>query len=190
MQDVLDRINNADGNFGSATPVTASLNISGNGIRLVDASVGGGTLSVTALNAPEVATPAGDQQVTDKCRRDRRAMTESPCNRKGFRDAHDAAGCVAEQRQRRHCACRSFWKQMVRVPSRLAAWWARTSRVISARKDQVVEEQTQLKQALSLLADTDFTEAATRFQQLQTAYQASLQVARNARILSLLDFLK
>jgi flagellin-like hook-associated protein FlgL len=61
---------------------------------------------------------------------------------------------------------------------------------VSSRKDDVTGEQTQLKQALSLLNDTDFTEAATRLQQLQTAYQASLQVAQTTQNLSLLDFLK
>ena len=60
----------------------------------------------------------------------------------------------------------------------------------AGRRDEATAEHTQLKKALSLLADTDFTDAATRFQQLNTAFQASLQVAQTTRNQSLLDFLK
>jgi flagellin-like hook-associated protein FlgL len=60
---------------------------------------------------------------------------------------------------------------------------------IEARKTDVTDEQTQLKSALSMLADTDYMEAATKFQQLQTAYQASLQVAQTTRNLSLFTYL-
>ena len=61
---------------------------------------------------------------------------------------------------------------------------------VEGRQSAATDEHTQLQEALSLLNDTDFTEAATRLQQLQTAFQASLQVAQTTGNLSLLDFLK
>ena len=59
VQDVLDRINNADGNTAAATHVTAALNPTGNGIQLSDASSGSGTLTVSPLNASEAAAQLG-----------------------------------------------------------------------------------------------------------------------------------
>jgi flagellin-like hook-associated protein FlgL len=61
---------------------------------------------------------------------------------------------------------------------------------VASRQTDATSQNTQLATALSLLNDTDFTTAATRLQQLQTAYQASLQVAQTTQNLSLLDFLK
>ena len=60
---------------------------------------------------------------------------------------------------------------------------------VAARSTAATDQQTQLAQSLSLLNDTDFATAATQLQQLQTSYQASLQVAQTTNNLSLLDFL-
>ena len=62
MQDVLNDINNADGNTNPANKVTASLNATGNGIVLSDASTGSGVLSVTPLNASPAAQQLGIDQ--------------------------------------------------------------------------------------------------------------------------------
>ena len=59
IQDVINKINNADGNTGGNPHVTASLNSTGNGIQLTDASTGSGTLTVTDLNASTAADSLG-----------------------------------------------------------------------------------------------------------------------------------
>jgi flagellar hook-associated protein 3 FlgL len=190
VQDVLNRINNADGNFGAANAVTASLNLNGNGIRMEDASVGGGTLSVTTLNASEAATQLGINK----------SQTSAGVIAGDDQNPLQPQGVFSTLTMLRDALLGNDNAGIARAAQLLEADGARAIKArgvvgareqdISARKDQAVEEKTQLKQALSLLADTDFAEAATRFQQLQTAYQASLQVAQTARNLSLLDFLK
>ena len=62
VQDVLNSINNADGNTNPANKVTAALNTSGNGFSLTDASTGSGTLSVTELNASSAGAATGNLQ--------------------------------------------------------------------------------------------------------------------------------
>src|SRR5262249_45646260 len=58
IQDVINKINNAAGNTGSPN-VVASLNPNGNGIQLVDNSVGSGALTVTELNGSQAAAQLG-----------------------------------------------------------------------------------------------------------------------------------
>jgi flagellin-like hook-associated protein FlgL len=190
VQDVLNRINNADGNSAAGTKVTAALNTTGNGIMLTDASSGAGTLTVTALNASAAAGQLGIAKAAASAGAINGDDT-NPLQPQGvfssltlLRDSllkNDNAG-IAQ-------AAALLAKDGARAIKARGLTGAR-EKDVAARKDDATGEQTQLKQALSLLADTDFTEAATRFQQMQTAYQASLQVAQTAQNLSLLDFLK
>jgi flagellar hook-associated protein 3 FlgL len=190
VQDVLNRINNADGNTDPVTQVSAALNAVGNGMQLSDASTGTGTLTVTALNGSQAAGQLGIARAAG-----------SP----GIITGDDTnplqpQGVFSSLSLLREALLRNDNAGIMQAAAMLAKDGTRAIRVrgivgarekdVSGRKDDVTAEQSQLKQALSLLADTDFTEAATRFQQLQTAYQASLQVAQQANNLSLLDFLK
>src|SRR5581483_4189106 len=59
IQDVLNDINNADGNTNPANHVTAGMNATGNGISLTDASTGPGALTVTSLNSSVAASQLG-----------------------------------------------------------------------------------------------------------------------------------
>jgi flagellar hook-associated protein 3 FlgL len=191
-QDVLNRINTADGNTAVGTKVTASLNPTGNGIQLSDASTGTGVLTVAATNSSEAPAQLGILKTAG-------AATpgvingddNNPLQPQGLfssltllRDSllkNDNAG-IAQAGQ-------LLAKDGARVVKTRGIVGAREQDV-AARISDATDQKTQLKQALSLLNDTDFTEAATRFQQLQTAYQASLQVASTTQNTSLLDFLK
>jgi flagellar hook-associated protein 3 FlgL len=189
VQDVLDRINSADGNTSAATKVTASLNATGNGIELTDASAGSGTLTVTAVNASGAAADLGIAKTgtggvihgDDVNSVQPAGVLSSLTLLQNALLANDNAGITR--------AAGLLAKDLSRAIKAQGIVGAR-EKDVSARKDEATNEATQLKSALSLLADTDFTEAATRLQQMQTAYQASLQVAQTAQNLSLLDFLK
>jgi flagellin-like hook-associated protein FlgL len=190
IQDVLNRINGADGNTNPLTQVTASLNTTGNGIQLSDASTGPGALTLTQLNASDAANQLGIAK----------AQTSSGIITGDDNNPLQPEGVFSSLTMLRDALLQNDNAGIARAAELLEADGARAIRTrgvvgareqdISARKDQATAEQTDLKQALSLLADTDFTTAATRFQQLQTAFQASLQVAQTTRNLSLLDFLR
>ncbi|HVP10119.1 MAG TPA: flagellin [Phycisphaerae bacterium] len=64
------------------------------------------------------------------------------------------------------------------------------SRSLNARLDQTQQAVDATQILLSKLKDTDFTEAVTRFQEAQTALQASLMTGSKTLSLSLLDFLQ
>jgi flagellin-like hook-associated protein FlgL len=190
IQDVLNRINNADGNTNPLTRVTASLNPTGNGIQLSDASTGSASLTVTPLNSSSAAAQlgiAGSAAAPGVLS----GTDTNPLQPQGLfssltmlRDAllnNDTAG-IAQ-------AAALLAKDGSRAIRTRGIVGAREQDV-SGRKDDATNENTQLKAALSLLNDTDFTDAATRLQQLNTAYQASLQVSQSTGNMSLLDFLK
>ncbi len=192
IQDVLNRINSADGNTNPATQVTASLNPTGNGIQLADASTGSGTLTVTALNGSEAVSQLGlDQAATSAAPGVITGADTNPLQPQGLfssltmlRDAllnNDTAGITQAG---------VLLQQDAATVSKTNGIVGAREQDVATRKNEVTTEQTQLQSALSLLSDTDFTAAATRFQQLQTSYQAGLQVAQTASNLSLLDFLK
>ena len=64
------------------------------------------------------------------------------------------------------------------------------SRSINARLDQTQQAVDATKILLSELKDVNFTEAVTRFQEAQTALQASLMTGSQTLNMSLLDFLQ
>lgn len=192
VQDVLNAINNADGNTNPAGKVTASLNTTGNGISLSDASTGTGVLTVTPLNASTAAQQLGIAQTASASTPGKIAGTdENPLQPRGLfsaltqlRDAllnNDTSGITAAAANLTNAASQITEAQGI-VGAR--------EQDVSSRQSAATSEQTQLSQALSLLNDTDFDTAATRLQQLQTAYQAALQVGQVTNNMSLLDFLQ
>jgi flagellar hook-associated protein 3 FlgL len=64
------------------------------------------------------------------------------------------------------------------------------SRSLNARLDQTQQAVDATQTLLSELKDVDFTEAVTRFQEAQTALQASLMTGSQILNMSLLDFLQ
>jgi flagellar hook-associated protein 3 FlgL len=192
VQDVLNRINNADGNTAAATHVTASMNPTGNGIQLSDASSGSGALTVTAVNASEAASQLGIYKT-------------APSTTPGVITGDDnnplqPQGTFSSLTMLRDALLRNDTQGIAQAASLLQKDASRATDAhglvgareqdVASRQTSATDEQTQLQQALSVLNDTDFAQAATRLQQLQTAFQASLQVAQTTGNLSLLDFLQ
>ncbi len=184
VQDVIDRLNAAGGGR-----ITAELARVGNGLRIVDRTAGGGTLRVTALNASpalgdlglDVAAAGGELVGRDV----NPQTVDSPFTallelRRGLAtDARLELSRAAERVER-------VLRNMQRVQGEVAS----QARLLAERTDRVAAEAHAIEVLRSEARDLDLAEAATRFQQLQTALQANLAVAARTLNLSLLDYLR
>jgi flagellar hook-associated protein 3 FlgL len=191
IQDVINKINNADGNTGGNPHVTASLNATGNGIQLTDASTGTGALTVTDLNASTAADSLGIAGSANSATPGTINGTDvNPVEPQGvlsslimLRNAllnNDTAGITQ--------AGTLLQTNSTQVISATGLVGARLSD-ISTRQESITTEQTQMQVSLAALQGTDETSAISQYETLQTAYQAALQVAQTTQNLSLLDFL-
>lgn len=191
IQDVINKINTADGNTGTNPKVTASLNPTGNGIQLSDASTGSGTLTVTDLNGSTAADALGIVGKANSATPGTITGTDvNPVEPQGLfsslillRNAllnNDTAGITQ--------AGTLLQANANQIISATGLVGAKLSD-ISTRQGDITTEQTQMQASLSKLQDTDETTAITQYETLSTAYQAALQVAQTTQNLSLLDFL-
>ncbi|HVS72428.1 MAG TPA: flagellar hook-associated protein FlgL [Phycisphaerae bacterium] len=188
IQDVLNAINNADGNTNPATKVTAALNATGNGISLTDASTGSGSLGVASTNGSSAAADLGLTGSTSAATLN--GQDVNPISPTGLfsslimlRNAllnNDTAGIER--------AGTLLAQNSTQITTAHGVVGAR-EQDISSRQTAATSENTALQSALTTLSGTDMTTAITQFQQLQTSYQAALQTAETTRNLSLLDFL-
>jgi flagellin-like hook-associated protein FlgL len=184
VQDVINAINTADGGGG----VTASFVTTGNGIVLNDATGGGGTLKVESINFSTAAAdlgldgaPAGATLTG----RDTNGIEVSGVfgNLQKLRVAlenNDQAAITAAAE-----GLKGDYDRIVRVRGETGA----KVQELDARDNRLTDENLATNKLLSDLRDTDFTEAISRFQTLQTALQASLQTTAKVMNLSLMDFL-
>ncbi len=170
VQDVLNRINSADGNTTPATQVTASLNPTGNGIQLSDASSGGGLLTVTAINASSAAAQLGLAKTAAGATPGLiTGDDDNPVQPQGLfsslamlRDAllsNDTAGITRAARALEH-----------RRPARDRNPRRRRGARAGCGQPQGsgdIQRHTVASRRCRLLNDTDFTAAATKFQQLR-----------------------
>ncbi|HEY7116614.1 MAG TPA: flagellar hook-associated protein FlgL [Tepidisphaeraceae bacterium] len=184
VQDVINAINTADGGAG----VTASFTTTGNGIVLTDSTGGAGQLSAISINFSTAATdlgldqPASGSTITGA---DTNGIEVSGVfgNLQKLRnalDASDQAGITAAAE-----GLKDDYDRIVRVRGETGA----RVQELDARDNRLQDENLATTKLLSDLKDTDFTEAISRFQTLQTALQASLQTTAKVMGLSLMDFL-
>jgi flagellin-like hook-associated protein FlgL len=184
VQDVINAINAADGGSG----VTASFATTGNGIVLSDSTGGPGALSVSSINFSSTAkdlgldAPASGATLTGK---DTNGI-EVPGlfgNLQKLRTAlesNDQAGITAAAE-----GLKADYDRIVRVRGETGA----KVQELDSRDNRLQDENLATTKLLSDLQDTDFTDAISRFQTLQTALQASLQTTAKIMNLSLMDFL-
>ncbi|MHC4220558.1 MAG: flagellin, partial [Planctomycetota bacterium] len=186
VQDILDAVNNAATVAGTA--VTASLATDGNGIRIVDGTVGVGDLSVEALNGSFAGNDLGIVGSTTGAiliSEDRATVAvESVFSHlMSLRDAllsNDERGITL--------AADKFEADVSRLAEARANVGVRSRRV----SDAVDREEDLRIQDMSLrsqVQDLDYTEASLRFTTLQQQLQAGLLTAQQVTSLSLLDFL-
>jgi flagellin-like hook-associated protein FlgL len=190
IQDVINKINDADTVNGTVTAtVVASLTATGNGITLTDTAGGPGTLTVSSPNQSEAAADlglaGGVASGTTLVGTDVNPVAAQGifANLAKLRDslkASDQTGITA--------AATGLQSDQDRVTQTRGTVGAQVQD-LTARSNRLDDENLSTTSLLSNLQDTDFTEAISRFQTLQTALQASLESAGKTLNLSLMDFL-
>ncbi len=202
VNDVIDRINNNPANNAIPPAITARLALTGNGIELVDATAGAGTLSVQAVEGSTAAQylgfvadgqtlsdPAavqvdgsGNQVLTSE---DRHALeTDSVFNTllrlKTALQQNDTAE-IGRSLDRLDADISRVNFARSEIGSRLQS--------LDTIGSKWQDENVQLKSALSDDMDVDLAEAISNMTARQYAFQASLQTAASVLKLSLLDFI-
>ncbi len=193
VQDVLNALNNADGNAAGASHVTASLATTGNGIVLTDPTSGSGVLSVSTLNSSEVAGQLGIATS---------AASATPGVINGAdTNAIPSQGLFSALQQLRQALANNDTTGIQNAATLLTQAASSVQQVlggVAGREQEVAnfqtqnsDYQTQLQKNLSDLSSTDMTTAATQLQSLQTSYQASLQIAAlTSQNMNLMNFVQ
>lgn len=195
IQDVIDRVNSHPRNNAGTTAVEARLATSGNGIELVDASVGAGTLEVQSAELSQAAEFLGfipNGTVTT-----------------------DGSGNAVLQSEDRHTLeVDSVFNTLIRLRRALESndvpeigraidrLDVDLNRVNFARAEigsrlqsldvvqtRLEDENVQLRRALSDQIDVDLVEAISNLTARQYALQASLQTTASILSLSILDYI-
>jgi len=190
VQDVIDSINAAAAAAGVLPgEFTAQLVAVGNGLELVDSTVGGGSTAVTDLNASGTAedlgilgSSAGASLVgTDRAKVSVDSVFSHLIALRDALLANDDRGIAI--------AATKFDGDLTRLSEARADIGVRTQRVINASSRE--SELDIMDQKLrSEIKDLDYAEAAARFAALQRQLEASLAVAARSGNLTLLDFLR
>jgi len=186
VNDILNAINTAASSAGSG--LTASLATNGNGIVLTDVSGGALPTTVNSLNGSTTAqdlgltTPAVGGVVTgaDVNPVYASGMFAHLANLRDALQAGDQAAITAAG-----AALQADYDRTVQAHGLNGA----RLQDLNSRQTQTESQNAATTAALSNVQDVDYTEAITRFQTLQTALQASLQVAGKTLNMSLMDFL-
>ncbi len=194
VQDVLDCINAAATAAGVA--VTASLATTGNGIRIVDATGGNGALAINPLNNSLAVSDLGldgtiDSAATEVTGRDVNGvrvdglfaalidLRNSLLRDTGSSNSDEIAITDAAQR------VDDSFIELTRVEGMLGA----QIRAMETRTDLTQQAVDATSSLLAQVRDLDYASAITKFQQTQTALQASLMASGQMVNLSLLNYL-
>jgi len=189
LNDVLTAINQAA--ITAGVPVVADLALTGNGIRLTDSTGGTGTLSVQRANNSFAADDLGLADITA-------AGTETALVGEDV-NGQKANGLITALYDLEY-ALRNDDSQGITIAAEDMEThlvdFNRARGIVGARAAAMQDRLTQTEGAvfatqelLSQVEDLDYTEAVTKFQQAQTALQASLLTGSQTLNVSLLDFL-
>ena len=181
---MIDAINTADASGG----VTASFATTGNGLVLTDSTGGTGQLSAFSINFSTAAKDLGLDQASSG-----NTLAGIDPN------AIETPGVFGNLQKLRVALQASDQKAITAAAEGLKADYDRIVRVrgetgarvqeLDARQNRLADENLSTTKLLSDLRDTDFTDAISRFQTLQTALQASMMTTSKVLNLSLMDFL-
>ncbi len=184
VSDVLAAINTATGGA-----VTANLASTGNGIELTDTTTGTDALSVRSINFSSAAADLGLDEPAAGNRIGGRDV--DPVKPEGvfanLQSLYD--GLMKNDATTITAAAGGLQNDYQRVVSQRGQAGAQVQEMES-RQSRLEDENLATRGLMSGLEDTDFTEAVSRFQTLQTALQAGLQTSGRMLQLSLLDFLR
>jgi flagellin-like hook-associated protein FlgL len=184
VQDVIDAIN-AAGGAGFA----ASFATTGSGIVITDTLGGGGQPSVSSINFSlaaqdlglDVAAAGGVITGRDVSQLEAGGVFATLA---ALRDAllHNDSAAITKAGE----SLQGDLDRVVRVRGQAGALLQEVER----RQERFEEQNVATLSLLSGIEDTDYDEAITKFQTLQTALQAHLQTSAQVLNLSLLDFLQ
>ncbi len=184
IQDVINKINTADGGNGT----TASFSTTGNGIAITDTAGGGGSMALSAANysnAPAdlglLATPVGNVL---------NGADTNPIRSNGVFSnlAKLRAGLLSSDTAKITEAAEGLATDQGRVVIVRGTTGAKLQELTN-RTNRLEDQNVATKSLLSDLEDTNYTEAISKFQTLQTQLQAAMQAGAAQMRLSLLDFL-
>jgi flagellin-like hook-associated protein FlgL len=185
VQDVINAINTADGGGG----VTASLDPATNGIKLTDATGGGGTLAVASLNGSTTVADLGLSNAAASGN----TLTGADVN------PVQSTGLFGDLQKLRDSLQKNDTQGITAAAQLVQADYDRVSvargtngarlKDFQSRQTQLADENVATQSFLSDLQDTDFTTAITKFQTLQTALQANYATTSKLMSMSLMDFL-
>ncbi len=184
VQDVIDRINTAATTAGST--LSADLSPTGGGLRLTDLG-GPNPITVENLGGP-VAEELGILGVGTPTELDGEivgAFTQSGAFSALYRLRDALLADDSSEITEAGSDIQKVQKDIVNVLGRVGA----RSRDMRDRLLQTEDAVAATQLLLSEVRDVDFVEAVTRFQQAQTALQASLQAGASSMNLSLFNFL-
>ena len=186
--DVIAAINTAATDAGVS--VTASLSDTDNGIKIVDATAGAGTLTVSRMNMSYALDDLGlngaaegpdGELIGDDVNTARTdgVLTALIDLERALRADSDQEITAAAER------VNNFADEINRVHGVVGA----RAQAMQGRLEQTEDAAVATEQLLSEVRDLDYTEAVTRFQQAQMALQATLMAGSQSLNLSLLSFL-
>jgi flagellin-like hook-associated protein FlgL len=184
IQDVIDKINTADGGNGT----TASFSSTGNGIVITDTAGGAGSMGLTSANFSTAAAdlgllaPPSGNAIT--------GSDTNPIRSNGiFSDlAKLRAALQSSNTAQITEAAEGLKDDQERVIVTRGTNGAKLQE-LTARTNAMADKTVATQSMLSDLEDTNYTDAITRFQTLQTALQAAMQTGAAQLNMSLLDFL-
>jgi flagellar hook-associated protein 3 FlgL len=194
IDDVLTKINTqaalADVNL------VASTRQQGNGIRIVDGTVGAETLRIERMNYSNAAEDLGilqtDLQGTGELLGEDVNTVQADSVFSALYALHDALIATSPshtQEQQITRAAETIRGFMSRA-SQLQGTVGARSQAMTTRLYMTEDAVTASRALLSEVKDLDYTEAITRFQQAQTALQGNLMTGPRMMQLTLMDFLR
>lgn len=187
LDDVIFAINTAAAGAGVA--VTASLATSGNGIRLVDGTGGGGSLRVERMNQSYAVddlglagkSVAGVELVGD----DVHGITPDGV----FTALYELRTALQAGDSRAITEAGGKIEGQITAVNNILGEVGSRARAMTQRRERTQEAVDATRKVLSEMRDLDYAEAVTRFQQAQLALQANLMSSSQSMSMSLLDFL-
>ncbi|MCP4590816.1 MAG: hypothetical protein GY842_08725 [bacterium] len=188
LGDIIDLINAAAVDAGVA--LTASMTASGDGWQIEDTTGGGGVITVHPLNNTVTALAPGLDRAADA------AHTELVIDDLSTSTGDNVLAALTElEESLRRDDTTAITAAADRLET-LNAEITRTRGVVGARAKSMQDRLIQIENAnaatetfLADVQDLDYAEAATQFEQAQTALQASLLTGSRAMSISLMDFL-
>lgn len=186
VQDVIDAINTAAG----AAPLTVSLAADGNGLVLNDGSAGGSAFVVEAINGSFAAEQLGIEQTAGAGNTITGGDVATVRSDSVFTHLSMLRDALASDDERMiTIAGEGIADDVKRVAKVRAEIGVRGQRV-EQDSDRLELRKIQTQSMLSDLRDTDYTEAISRFTQLQQQLEATLATSNRLLNQSLLDFLR